>query len=325
MDGDRSSVADIRHLWRGDELMLRFVNRWFKGRLLAAAPLLLLLMQGHGAGVDPNSLAVPAPFVAADPTPNYFPDWNNPQGKAQVDCATQPGEARETWVVLGQSNTTATANGLHYPINPGVENVNLSDGGCYRAKSGGPIDPLLGATGYPPGLSIPYPTGSWVGVLADLRISAGKATRETMMPIGVGGSYIKDWEPGGANNIRIGVAARRLAAIGISAPTGVLIGQGESDLYTPGSTYQASLQNTINSIHSYWPNVNIYVAIETYINGLTSPAVRAAQMAVINPANHVFQGPDGDMLGDMYRYDRIHFSYSPGCTTWASRWQAVLP
>ncbi len=284
----------------------------------------LLLMQGVALAADPNSLAVPAPFIVGDPTPNYFPDWNNPQGKNQVDCATQLLEVRETWIIIGQSNTTATANGLHYPANPGVENFNISDGGCYRAKPGGPIDPLLGATGYPPGLSIPYPTGSWVGVLADLRISAGRATRETMVPIGVGGSYIHDWEPGGANNIRIAVAARRLAAAGLT-PTGVLIGQGESDLYTPGATYQTSLQNTINSIHSYWPNVNVYVALETYINGATSAAVRAAQAAVVNPANHVFQGPDGDALGAGFRHDDIHFSYLPGCTTWAARWQAVLP
>jgi hypothetical protein len=289
------------------------------------AAFLLLISSGSAGAADPNAIYVPAPFIVGDPTPNYFPDWNNPQGKDQVHCTTLPGEVRETWVIIGQSNTTATANGLHYPTNPGVENFNLSDGGCYRAKSGGPIDPLLGATGYPPGLSIPYPTGSWAGVLADLRISAGKATRETMVPIGVGGSYIHDWEPGGANNIRIGVAARRLAAIGITAPTGVLIGQGESDLYTSGTVYQASLQATINSIHSYWPNVNIYVAQETYINGLTSTAVRAAQLAVVNPAAHVLQGPDGDLLGSTYRYDNIHFSYSPGCTTWAVRWNAVLP
>lgn len=296
-----------------------YLRKW----ILAASAFLLL--QGAASASDPNSLAVPAPFIVGDPTPNYFPDWNNPQGKEPVDCALKPGEVTEVIVLPGQSNTTATANGLHYPTNRlGVQNFNISDGGCYRAKPGGPIDPLLGATGYPPGLSIPYPTGSWFGVLADLRINAGKADRVIMVPIGVGGSYIRDWEPGGANNIRFGVTARRLAAAGLT-PTYVLIGQGESDLYTPGATYQASLQNTINSIHSYWPNVKIYVAIETYINGLTSSAVRAAQMAVVNPAANVLQGPDGDLLGDSYRYDRIHFSYSPGSTTWGARWNAVLP
>jgi hypothetical protein len=290
-----------------------------------AAALLLLQAVCPALAVDPNTLYVPAPYIVGDPTPNYFPDWNNPQGKERVDCALKAGEPTEVGLYFGQSNTTATANGLHYPTNrTGVQNFNISDGGCYIAKPGGPIDPLLGATGYPPGLSIPYPTGSWIGILADMRISAGKATREIMVPIGVGGSYIRDWEPGGANNIRFGVAARRLAAAGLT-PTWVLIGQGESDLYTPGPDYQASLQNTINSIHSYWPNVDIYVAQETYIAGYTSAAVAAAQLAVVNPAAHVHQGPNGDLLGSAYRYDNIHFSYSPGCTTWAARWNAVLP
>jgi hypothetical protein len=292
---------------------------------ISAAALAFLFAVCSALAADPNALYVPAPYIVGDPTPNYFPDWNNPQGKEQVDCALKPGEVTEVGIIIGQSNTTATANGLHYPTNRmGVQNFNISDGGCYIAKAGGAIDPLLGATGYPPGLSTPYPTGSWIGVLADLRISAGKAAREIMVPIGVGGSYIRDWEPGGANNVRIGVTAHRLAAAGLT-PSWVLIGQGESDLYTTYAVYLASLQNTINSIHSYWPNVDIYVAQETYINGYTSSAVAAAQLAVVNPAAHVRQGPNGDLLGSTYRYDNIHFNYSPGCTTWAARWHSVLP
>lgn len=293
-------------------------------RILAAA--LLFLYACPAFAVDPNALYVPAPFIVGDPTPNYFPDWNNPQGKEQVSCAPQPGQAKiENVILVSQSNGSDSTNGVHVPANPTkLVNFNIKDGGCYTAKAGGAIDPLLGTTGYPPGLAAPYPTGSWLSVFGDQRITMGKADRVNLIPIGVGGSYMHDWEPGGANNIRLGVTAFRLSAAGL-VPTYVLIDQGESDLYTPGPVYQASLQNTINSIHSYWPNVDIYVAQVTYIKGLTSPAVAAAQLAVVNPAAHVHQGPNGDLLGSLYRYDDIHFSHPLGATTWSSRWHPMLP
>lgn len=292
---------------------------------LLAASLLFLLQGAVGSPPDPNALAVPAPFVAGDPNPNYFPDWNNPNGKEQVDCAPQPGDIRETWVFINQSNGTNVVPTLYTPSNRlGVQNFNISDGGCYRAKVGGAIDPMLGCTGYAPNLPSAWPNGNWMGILADLRITAGKATREVMVPIGVGGSYIHDWEPGGSSNIRIGVTARRMAAAGL-VPSGVLIGQGESDLNTPGAAYQASLQNTINDIRSHWPTVPIYVARETYVRGMTSAPVRAAQIAVVNPSIGIFQGPDGDARTGIYRQsDDLHWS-TAGASIWASDWNAVLP
>ena len=299
--------------------------RWCKGRLFAAAPLLLMLM-GSGSGVDPNSLAVPAPFVTADPTPNYFPDWNNSQGKRQVDCKLD-ARTTEVWIVglPGQSNTTNVIPALYAPTNAGVENFNISDGGCYvPASLGAPIDPMLGCTGYPPGLGTPYPTGNWIGILGDIRINAGRAQREIMVPAGVGGSYMHDWEPGGSNNVRIGVTARRLAAAGLTA-TGILIGQGESDVFTAGPVYQTSLHNVILSIRTFFPTTPIYIAQETYINGITSAAVRAAQAGEIDPANNVFGGPNLDLLGAGYRQpDNTHFNSSPGAPTVAGNWNATL-
>lgn len=293
---------------------------------ILAASLLFLLQGSPGSVPDPNSLAVPAPYIAGDPTPNFFPDWNNTIGKQQVPCQAPAGSVIETIVAIGQSDITNVTDHLYTTTNTaGVVNFNVGDGACYIGKAGGPIDPLLGCTGYAPNLPSPWPNGNWIAILADLIINAGKATRVNIVPIGVGGSYIHDWEPGGADNIRIGVTARRLAYAGL-VPTKVLIGQGESDLFTAGPVYQASLQATINSIHSYWPNVDIYVAQETWIHGMTSPAVAAAQLAVINPSAHVHGGPNGDSRGAPYRQsDNTHWNYSPGALTWAADWNAVLP
>lgn len=295
---------------------------------ILTASLLLLIQSLTGSPSDPNSLAVPAPFIAGDPTPNFFPDWNNPVGKRQVPCALVPGQTTETWIVglPGQSNTTNVTPTLYAPTNPGVQNFNISDGNCYvPAVSGGPIDPMLGCTGYAPNLPNPWPNGNWAGILADIRINAGKAQREVMVTTGVGGSYMHDWEPGGSDNVRIGVTARRLDAAGLT-PTGILIGQGESDLNTTYASYLASLQNVIADIRTHWPTTPIYVAQETYINGFTSAAVRSAQAAVVNPANHVFAGPNLDLRGAPYRQsDDTHFNSSPGAPTVASDWNATLP
>jgi len=294
-------------------------------RFIAAAPLLFLL-QSFSTAPDPNSLAVQAPFVTGDPNPNYFPDWNNPNGKEQVDPTPKPGEVTETWIVLGQSNTTNVTPTPYVPINRlGVQNFNIGDGGVYRAQPGGAIDPMLGCTGFAPNLPNPWPNGNWIGILADQRITAGKAAREIMVPIGVGGSYIHDWQPGGSDNRRLEVTARRLRVAGLS-PTGVLIGQGESDLFTSGAAYLASLQAVIVSIHTYWPNVPIYVAQETYINGRTSADVEAAQASVVDPANYVFAGPNLDLRGAPYRQsDNTHWNYTPGAFTAASDWNSALP
>jgi hypothetical protein len=249
---------------------------------------------------DPYSLAVVAPFVPGNPNVNYFPDWNNPNGKEVVDMSTLTGTTIVI-IVLGQSNTTNVTPALYVPTNrTGVINFNISDGGFYRAASGGgAIDPLLGCSGdVDYGLPNKWPNGNWIGQLADQLISAGKATNVVIVPIGVGGSFAADWAVGGSNNPRIGVAHARMVVAGLT-PNAIIYGQGESDNgATSQVNYTASGNSMIATLRSFWPSTGIPILIntESYINTLTDANVTNAQAALVNHGNGVWAGANADAL-----------------------------
>ncbi len=276
---------------------------------------------------DPNFLGVVAPFVAANPNVNYFPDWNNPNGKEVVDMSTLTGS---TLVIAagGQSNVTNVTPALYVPTNRlNVINFNICDGGFYRAKSGGgAIDPLLGCSGdVAYGLSSPWPNGNWPGILADNLVTSAVATNVVIVPFGVGGSFIQDWAAGGSNNPRIAVMARRLAVAGLSL-NAILWGQGESNNgVTSTAVMTANLQSMISTFRSYWSiGVPIFVAQESYINGITDSLVTAGQVAVVDHANGVWAGPNADVRGATYRNtDNTHWN-TLGASTWATDWQTAM-
>lgn len=247
---------------------------------------------------DPYSLAVLAPFVAANPNINYFPDWNNPNGKEVVDMSTLTGTTIVV-VVIGQSNTTNVTPALYVPTNRiGVINFNIGNGGFYRANSsGGAIDPLLGCTGFAPNLPNPWPNGNWIGQLADQLITAGKATNVVIVPIGVGGSFVADWAAGGSNNPRITVAHARMVTAGLT-PNAIIYGQGESD---NGATSQANYttrgNSMITTLRSFWgTGIPILINSESYIATLTDSNITNAQAAMVNHGNGVWAGANADSL-----------------------------
>jgi len=277
---------------------------------------------------DPYSLAVQAPFVAGNPNINYFPDWNNPNGKEVVDYTALTGT---TLVLLvgGQSNATNVTPALYVPTNrTGVINFNICDGGFYRAKSGGgAIDPLMGCTGdVAYGLSSPWPNGNWPGILADNLITSALATNVIIVPFGVGGSFIQDWASGGSNNPRIGVMAARLTRAGLT-PNAILWGQGESNNgVTSTAVMTSNLQSMIATYRTYWPSTSIpiFIAKESYINGITDANVTAGQAAVVDHAQGIWAGPDADARGALYRNtDNTHWN-TLGASTWASDWQTAM-
>lgn len=247
---------------------------------------------------DPYSLAVVAPFTAANPNVNYFADWNNPNGKEVVDASTLTGTTL-TILAISQSNGTNVIPSLYVPTNRlGVINFNIGDGGFYRAKSGGSVDPLLGCTGFPPNLpsASPWPNGNWLGQLADQLITAGKATNVIIVPIGVGGSFAADWAAGGSNNPRIQVAFLRMQRAGLT-PNAVLYIQGESDHgVTSQAAYTASGNSMISTVRSFWPSAPIFINVESWAAGAVDPNVANAQAALVNHGNAVWAGANVDSM-----------------------------
>jgi hypothetical protein len=281
---------------------------------------------GHNANVvpDPYSLVPPVASVAGGATCGQFPDWDNINGRVQVNLSSLTGTTL-VLVIAGQSLSTNCVNSTYTPTNTGkVLNFSICDGGTYQSK-----DPHLGCTGYHPNLpSNPWPTGLAYGSrLADLLINAGKATNVILVPIGVGGSNILDWQVGGGNNPRIAVTAARLAAAGLS-PTAFLFNQGTSNNNgTTQVTYQTAGASMISTIRaqSGWTNVPIFIAQESMAsNGTTSAAVRAAQAALVDHVNKVWAGPDTDSLNNTNRQsDNLHWN-ATGSAALAALWQTAL-
>jgi hypothetical protein len=270
---------------------------------------------------DPYSLVPPVPNVVGGATNVTFPDWDNPNGRVPVDLTSLTGTTL-VLIIAGQSLSTNCADGIYTPTNTGhVLNFSITNGGLYQAK-----DPLLGCTGYHPNLpGNPWPTGHWGSRLGDKLINAGTANNVILVPIGVGGSNILDWQVGGGNNPRYVVTARRLAAAGLT-PNALLFEQGESNNNgTTQSAYAAGLSSMIGTVQGIWPTMPIFVAIASWINGITSSAVQAAQAAAVNHAAGVWAGANADSLGNSYRQsDQTHWNNATGTDAIAGLWQASL-
>lgn len=274
------------------------------------------------AADDPYNLVPPVPNVVGGATCETFPDWNNPSGRVAVASTSLVSSATIVLVTAGQSLITNCVPATYTPTNAGALNFNISNGGLYKAA-----DPLLGCTGFHPNLpGNPWPTGSWETRLPDLLINAGKATNVVMVPIGVGGSNVLDWQVGGGNNPRIAVTKARLAVAGLT-PTAFIWEQGTSNNNgTTQATYQTALTSLLTTVQTAWPSLPCFVALESWIaTGATSSAVRAAQAAVVNHATNIWQGADTDARGSSYRQsDNLHWNSTAGSSTIAGDWQTAL-
>ena len=203
--------------------------------------------------------------------------------RSEVPC---PAQTASTLVVvpLGQSNAGSSAQG-ETAARPNV--LNFFDGRCYRAQ-----DPLLGTDG--------SGASPWIAFANAL---AQRHDHVVLAPFTVGGTSITRWTGDLAEPLV--QALRTLQAK--YAVSHVLWQQGESDIAMPAALYAEHLREVIRASRQAVPSASFYVAIASRC-GRTPPenGVRAAQMAVIDPARRVFRGPDTDVIDE--RYDRCHFS-----------------
>lgn len=256
---------------------------------------------------DPYSLVPLYPNVVGGQTNAISHDWNNTNGKVPVDLSTLINPI--VIIECGQSLSTNCINGTYTPTGGTSYNFNIGNGGTYQAS-----DPLLGCTGYHPNLpSNPWPTGCWLTRLPD-KIVARSITRPVILvPIGVGGSNVRDWQNpslgGGGNFNRFAVTARRLAKVGLT-PSAFYWQQGESNFGDTQAAYAAGLSSVItDGIRAQWPSVPILIAISTYISGSADANVAAAQAAAVNNPSGIYAGANGDSLtGANRQSDSTHWS-----------------
>jgi hypothetical protein len=254
--------------------------------------------------------ATPDPYFLVDynfGAGNFNYPWQVTAGRAVRSQTIDPTKKTLILIMAGASNTGHISPTL-YPITNSsvIDSFNLYDGEIYDASDG-----LFGA-------SFSGPASTSRGILAarvaDKIVTAGSFDRVIIAAIGIAGSAMADWAPGGRLYDRVGVVMRRLKAKGITAATtGVtftyVLGLGEND-NTQGisqATFTTGLNAMIAKLIAEGMTGRIFINRETWINGATSAAIQAAQAAVVNGTN-VFQGGNLDTLDATNRFDNTHFS-----------------
>jgi hypothetical protein len=210
-------------------------------------------------------------------------------------------------ITFGQSNA-ANSGTDRFDAIPGVYNFNFLDGQCYEAR-----DPLLGAGGN---------GGSAWMPLAKLLIERGLVKGVVIAPIGMGGSRVEDWAPGGSLSGRIDRVAKGLAGAGLRAHA-LLWHQGESDRATRPEIYTATFLRMAEAVRNQGVTAPIYVARASFCGDYASSAINAAQARL--GANHpgLRPGPDTDTLVGPAVRSGCHFTRR-GLLEHASQWFEAL-
>lgn len=193
-----------------------------------------------------------------------------------------------------------------------MHHLNIYNGGVYSA-----VNPLLGCTSL---------AGNFPLRLGDKLINAGLFARVVFVPIAIGATPIAQWATGGALQDRIATAYRRCVAVGLPV-TGVLWHQGETDADSVISqaTYQAALSSVIDRTRLAGFSEPFFVAKVAYPFNTSASNVRAAQAAVINHGNEIWEGPDTDTLTGANRDGgNVHFSAATGANNHADAWKTAI-
>lgn len=193
--------------------------------------------------------------------------------------------------VFGQSNS-ANHGGERFASTDGKV-YNYFDGHYYVA-----VDPLLGATGY---------YGSVWTLLGNKLLAADMADKVILIPAGVGGTSVRQWQEGGWLH---GMLRRRLADARASGlvVTHFLWHQGEADQGLNPAEYADGLNQVIKVARGYFPGAKFFVAQASRCDTKPSaPSLLDVQRSVASQPG-VFLGPDTDVIGPEDRYDDCHFS-----------------
>lgn len=234
---------------------------------------------------------------------------NSGIGKKEINLSGINKTKLMVALAFGQSNS-ANYGETRYDS---TENVyNFSRGKVYLAA-----DPLVGAEGI---------NGSVWTRLGDKLIKNNLFQNVIFVPIGVGGSTISQWSPGGVLYKRLINNIRHAKKSGLKF-THLLWHQGETDnnpLQTSKEKYQYHFKRMLESIRKEGVDAPIYISIASISNHSynINNDISKAQRELINNRDRL-PGPNTDTLGLNYRYDGIHFS-SQGLDKYANLWLNAL-
>lgn len=257
-----------------------------------------------------KGVSAPDPFMFGESSANVNIGNYNLAGKTPVTLDKTQNNG--IFVTIGDSLGCNVAPSAFTPVNANVLNFCIYNGATYAA-----VDPQLGCTvaGSPGG------PGNIFTRLADSIQGTGKFTKTVLVPVGVGGTLIAQWQVDQFNRIK-GTFAR-LAAAGVTA-TAVLIQLGANDCAagTTQTTYAAGLTALLSLIRLYYAGP-IFIATETWISGTVSAGIQAAQAGAVNHGSLIWAGANGDSLNGSNRYDNTHWN-DTGAAAMAALWLTAI-
>jgi hypothetical protein len=208
-----------------------------------------------------------------------------------------PGSGTAVILGVGQSNIANECDptGRHAAKGE-VYNFNFFDGKCYTAQ-----DPLLGAS---------VNGSNLMTRIGEKLVESGAFQRVLLVPVAHGGTYARDWSPGGMMFPRLQWALERLKECGIKV-THVLWQQGEAEARHRQPDAQEWTRNFMavtGAIRAAGADAPIYVAQCTVCCNDPNEPIRAAQQSVVDLAAGILAGPDIDTIGRDGRHDGCHLS-----------------
>jgi hypothetical protein len=234
--------------------------------------------------------------------------FSDTKGRDPVSCwSIEPDAA--VILAMGQSNAGNYGETRYRPVQQ-VFNFNWLDGKCYRAE-----DPLLGSTG---------DRGSVWTRLGDALIESKRFKQVVIVPIGIGGSSVRDWAGPHGPAQRAVDAQQALSSVGLHI-THVLWHQGEADFEMHKDVYSRLFAHMTEYIRSHGINAPVFVATATICNNTGADQIREAQRELPFKLANVYAGPDTDALDSIYdRKDNLcHFS-DRGLALHARMWRDVI-
>jgi Carbohydrate esterase, sialic acid-specific acetylesterase len=239
-------------------------------------------------------------------------DWTAVAPPARIERPCLPVSGKTAVIVVhGQSNA-ANFGSVRHAARDAVDNFDPVTGKCFAAA-----DPLLGSDGM---------GGSFATRLGDILIQAGRYDRVILVPLAIGGASLFFLNDEGALVVTNGIA--KLKAAGLR-PTHILFQQGERDalLTTSAEQYASLLHQLVKRFRDAGIDAPFYLSRSTkcdYAGPTNIAAIRAGQLAAVDEALDIRQGPDTDTIGNEGRSsDGCHMN-EIGTLANAALWAAFI-
>lgn len=150
-------------------------------------------------------------------------------------------------------------------------------------------------------------------------VESGLARKVVFMPIGVSGSKVEDWQPGGSAFYKLNSALNLALQHGINFDF-VFWHQGSSDIGTEKLTYNSRLNSVIDYVNNKVKVDRWLIAVHSRCAGQYDAGIEAAQISIGSMhEKRQFFGPNTNMLGNEFRTDACHLNKS-GQEKMASLW-----